>query len=146
MKSLIRVVPLLLALACARAEKPAADMPAAAAATGISLADLAGTWNMATRREGSDSVLVTFQLVATGTESGWNLQFPGRDPVPLRVLAVDGDSVVTEAGPYASTVRKDVQVTTRTVMRLANGALAGRTVATYTDGQTLQLTTEGTRQ
>ena len=71
---------------------------------------------------------------------------PGRDPVPLKVLAVDGDSVATEAGPYASAVRKDVQVTTRTVMRLVNGAVVGRTVATYTDGQVLQLTTEGTRQ
>lgn len=148
MRFLARLAPVLLIVACAKAEKPAADAPAAAPAmaVGIALGDVAGTWNMTARREGSDSVLVAFQLTATASDSGWSLSFAGRDPVPMRVVAVAGDSVVTEAGPYESAVRKGTQVSTRTVMRLVNGALAGTTVAAYSTGDTLHLTTGGTRQ
>jgi hypothetical protein len=42
-------------------------------------------------------------------------------PVPVRVVAVAGDSIVTDAGPYQSFVRKGVRVTTRTVSRLQSG-------------------------
>jgi hypothetical protein len=144
MRPIAKLIPLLALAACAKAEKPAPDAPAAAAPT-VSLQDLAGTWNMQTFRAGSDSVLVSYQLVATGTESGWSINFPGRDPVPLRVLAVAGDSVMSEAGPYESAVRSGVQVTTRSVMRRSGDKLVGTTVATYSDGQELQLRTEGTR-
>lgn len=148
MRTIARALPLLLVVACAKAEKPAADAPAGtpAASAGISLQDMAGTWSMKTTAEGSDSVLVTFQLNATSSESGWTLSFPGRDPVPVRVLAVAGDSVVTESGPYESMLRKGVQVTTRTVMRLSHGALTGSTVASYSTGDELRLKTQGMRQ
>jgi hypothetical protein len=38
--------------------------------------------------------------------------------MPVRVVLVDGDSVVAEAGPFESALRPDVMVTTRTVARL----------------------------
>jgi hypothetical protein len=147
MRTIAGGLSLLLVVACAKADKPAADAPASppAATAGISLQDLAGTWSMKTMAEGSDSVLVAYQLTATGTESGWTLNFPGRDPLPMRVLAVAGDSVVTESGPYESVLRKGVQVTTRTVMRLSHGALAGTTVASYSTGEELRLRTVGLR-
>jgi hypothetical protein len=65
----------------------------------------------------------------------------------VRVLAVDADSVVTEAGPYESVLRKGVQVTTTTVTRYQNGALVGTTTARYSAGpdSVLQLRFEGTR-
>ena len=134
-------------------EQPAPDAAAAAPAAPaapapISLADVAGTWNMRTMPESSDSVLVTFQLVASADASGWTLNFPNRKPLPMRVVAVSGDSIVTEAGPYESVLRKGVQVTTHQVMRLQDGMLMGTTIARYaTSGpdSVLHLRAAGTR-
>ncbi len=75
--------------------------------------------------------------------------FPNQRPLPMRIVALAGDSLVSEAGPYASVCRSGVQVSTRSVLRLQGGRLVGRTVARYpTTGpdSVLQLRTEGTRQ
>lgn len=129
---------------------PAADTTAAVAAPpAISLADVAGTWVVTAKAEGTDSVLVTTELMATGDTNGWMQHLPGRDPIPMRVVLVDADSIVTETGPYESVLRPGVQVTTRGVMRLQDGRLVGTTVATYTGGTgepVVRLTTEGTRK
>jgi hypothetical protein len=115
---------------------------------GISLADLAGTWNVRSTLDGSDKV-ITYDLVATSDGSGWSLNFPGRDPIPARVVATEGDSIVWEAGPFESAIRKGVQVkTSRVVARLQDGKLVGRTTAHYeTTGadSVATLTIEGTR-
>lgn len=143
------MVAAFLLTACAKAEKPpAADAaPPAPPQASVTVADFTGTWKMQTRREGTDSVLVRFDLVAGSTENDWSLRFEGRDPVPMRVVAIGGDSVVSEAGPYASAVRKGKQVTTRTTLRLDGQTLKGMTVATYDSGpdSVLNLVTEGTR-
>lgn len=97
----------------------------------ISLADVAGTWNVRSTVEGDENTMVTYDMVATADRSGWSLNFPGRPPIPLRVVAVEGDSVVTEAGPFESVLRKGVQVRTRVVGRLQDGKLVGTTVARY---------------
>jgi hypothetical protein len=79
-----------------------------------------------------DSTLVLHELVATPERSGWTLNFPNRAPIPVRVVHVAGDSIVTEAGPYLSVLREgNVQVTTRGVYRLRSGRLYGNTVARY---------------
>jgi hypothetical protein len=115
----------------------------------ISLADVAGTWTVRSMAEGSDSVLVTTTMVATADTTGWTITLPGRaKPVPSRVVAVSGDSIVTEAGPYESVLRKGVQVTTQSVMRLRDGKLVGTTVAHYKTAaadSVVRLRTEGTR-
>jgi hypothetical protein len=116
----------------------------------FSAADIAGTWNMRAIKEGTDSVLVSYQMVATGNTEGWQFKFPDRnDPIPVRVLAIEGDSVVTEAGPYPSVLRQGVQVTTHNVMRLQNGMLVGRTEAHYSGMSTADslvfIRQEGTR-
>jgi hypothetical protein len=137
--------------------RPAADQPAAdttasvapPAPAPIALADLAGTWEMKTMAEGSDSVLVTSELMATADTTGWMQHFAGRDPIPMRVITVDGDSVVTETGPFESVLRRGVQVTTHSVMRLQDGRLVGTTIARYaTSGpdSVVRLRTEGTRR
>jgi hypothetical protein len=105
-------------------ETPAAPAP-------IALADVAGKWSMRTMTESGDSTLVTYELVATGDTSGWSLNFPKRKPVPIRVVAVAGDSIVTEAGPFESVLRKGIKVTTNSVFRLQNDKLAGTTIAHY---------------
>lgn len=118
-------------VACGGGEEMPADEPAAAMATPLAFADLAGTWNMQTMGETSDSVLVTFTINATADANGWTMTFPGRDPIPLMV-AVDGDSLIMDAGPYASALRPDSAMTTlRSVSRLENGMLMGAFVAHY---------------
>jgi hypothetical protein len=139
---------------CAKPEQQAAkDSTATSLAAGatpapISLAAVAGKWTVRTMPANSDSVLLTFEMVATGDPSGWTFNFPNRAPIPVRVLATEGDSIVTEAGPYESALRKGVQVSTHSVMRLQDGNLVGNTVAHYsTSGadSVLNLRTHGTR-
>ena len=136
-------------------QAPAAEAPAAAPETPaappapapIALADLAGKWNMRTMPENSDSTLISWEMVATGDTTGWVSHFPKRKPVAVRV-AVGGDSIVLESGPYESVLRKGVQVTTHTVDRLQDGKLVGTTTAHYkTTGpdSVRQLRVEGTR-
>jgi hypothetical protein len=115
----------------------------------ISLAEVAGTWTVRSMAEGSDSVLVTTTMVATADTAGWTITLPGRaKPVPSRVVEVAGDSITTESGPYESVLRKGVQVTTHSVMRLKDGKLVGMTVAHYATtaaDSVVRLRTEGTR-
>ncbi|MGH7525848.1 MAG: hypothetical protein ACREMX_04005 [Gemmatimonadales bacterium] len=138
---------------CAKTEdRPATDSAAVAATAAppatLSLADVAGKWTVRATNEAGDSI-VTYVMTATADTSGWTFTFPKRKPVPVRVVAVDGDSVVTEAGPYESVLRKGVQVTTRNVTRLQGGKLVGTTKATYAGGgadSVLMARTEGTRE
>ena len=140
---------LVLLAACAKPEQKAADSGAAmgAGATSIAIADVAGKWAMKTMAQGSDSVLVSYEMVAGADANGWSFNFPQRELIPIRVLAVAGDSIVTEAGPYPSVLRKGVQVNSHSVLRLQDGKLEGITVATYSSGPdpVITLRTEGTR-
>ena len=134
-------------------EEPAVDAtaaapPAPAAPAPIALADFAGKWSVRSMSESGDSTLVTYELVASGDTSGWSLTFPKRKPVPMRVVAVAGDSIVTEAGPFESVLRKGIKVTTHSVLRLQDGKLVGTTLAHYqTTGpdSVRNLRLEGTR-
>jgi hypothetical protein len=111
------------------AAAPAAQAAPAAAAT-ISLADVAGKWKVRTADE-SGSHPVETVLIATADTSGWTATAPKRKPEPVRVVAVAGDSIVTEQGPRESFILKGVQVTTRNVSRLQDGKLVGVTEAHY---------------
>jgi glucose/arabinose dehydrogenase len=133
---------LALLVACEKPrEQPAADTSMAAgpepapapAAAPISLADLAGTWAMRVMPEGSDSTILTYELTASADGSSWTFNFPNRKPVPASVRA-EGDSVLVEAGPYESALRKGVQVTTKSVFRVQDGKLEGKVVAHYASG------------
>ena len=108
---------------------PAPQAAPAPAAT-ISLADIAGKWKMRTTDE-SGGHPVEVVLNATADSSGWTITAPKRKPVPLRVVAVAGDSIVTESVPYESFILKGVQVTTRNVSRLQDGKLVGVNEAHY---------------
>ena len=111
-------------MADATAAEPAAPAP-------IALADVAGKWTVNVKPEGKDSSVLTFEMVATSDTSGWVFNFPKKKPVPVRVIAIDGDSIVTEAGPFDSNLRKGAKVTTRTVNRLEDGKMVGLTTARY---------------
>ena len=120
---------------------------ATAEAGTILLRHLAGTWRIrSTDQDGSNPIET--EVNAKADTSGWTMTGPDRKPIPVRVIAAAGDSLVTEAGPYGSFVRKGVQVTTRTVYRLQGDKLIGMTEARYKVGSrdsVAQRRTEGTR-
>jgi hypothetical protein len=127
-----------LLIACAKTEEKPADTataaaapaPAPAPAPALSLASLAGKWTQVAKAEGTDSVLVTGELNATADASGWTMSLPGRPNIPLTVKA-DGDSVIVDAGPFESVLRKGVQVTNHGVYRMQGDKLVGKTIAHY---------------
>ena len=114
----------------------------------IKLADVAGKWTMrSVPASGTDTTATTYVLTATSKTSGWTIKFPGRAAIPAKVT-VDGDSIMIDAGPYASVRRKGVQVTTHSVSRLQGGSLTGSTTAHYkvkTPDSVLTLNTNGSR-
>jgi hypothetical protein len=140
-------------IGCAKSDQPAADTTPAAATPApapapIALADVAGKWNVKGTNETGDSTLVTYVFTATGDTSGWTITFPGRKPVPVHVVAVAGDSIVIEAGPYPSMLRKGVQVRTSGPLRLQDGKLVGTVKAQYsvkTADSVRMVRTEGTK-
>ena len=131
------------------ADSAAMAAPAATEPAAITLADVAGTWNFTSKREGTDSVLVAYQIIATTDTADWKLVFTNpAKTVDMHVLNVAGDSIVTHAGPYESVIYKGATVTTHSVLRLIDGRLVGNTVARYnrtTADSVVNLMTEGTR-
>lgn len=125
-------------IGCAKSDTPA-DTAAAtqAAATPpapppLQLSDVAGKWNVTATNQAGDSTLITYVLTATPDTSGWSMKFANMaKPVPIRVLNVSGDSVTIEAGPYASQLRKGVQVWTHAVSRIKDGKIVGTSIAHY---------------
>jgi hypothetical protein len=124
---------------------------APAAATGeaatVSLRDIEGTWKIRSTDERGGNPVET-ELHATADTSKWTMVGPNKKSVPVRLVAIAGDSFVTEAGPYESFILKGVQVRTHTVNRLQGDKLVGTTEVTYKIGgrdSVAQRQTEGTR-
>jgi hypothetical protein len=130
------------------AEQATEELPAdtVAAEPTISLADVAGTWEMRSVPEtGSDTTATVYQLVASA--DGWTLMLPDRDPIEAEVTT-SGDSIVMMAGPFESVRRDGVMVTTHSVYRLEGDRLVGTVVARYETTEAdsvLRLASEGTR-
>ena len=97
---------------------------------GISLAALAGTWKLRTTDDAGKNAVESV-LTVTADTTGWTLTRPNGKVVPVHVVAVGGDSVVTDAGPYESAVRKGVQVRAHIVLRLQGDKLVGTNEARY---------------
>lgn len=110
----------------------AAQQPAAARKP----ADVAGVWDAKTLMGPNDSVVTTTVLTATADDTGWTMTFPGREqPVPVRVIAMGGDSVVTEAGPYPSILRPGQTVTSlRMISHYSGDQMTGTFAAQYASG------------
>jgi hypothetical protein len=124
----------------------AAPAPAPAPAA-VALSDFAGEWSIKATTEKGDNV-VDFRLNAGADSTAWTFTFAKRKPIPVRITARGGDSLVLEAGPYESVLRKGVQVTTNNVLHLQGGKLTGTTVAHYKTNKpdsVVNLTVEGTR-
>lgn len=129
------------------AEEATDELPAdtVAAAPTISLADIAGTWNMRSVPETGDTTATVFQLQATA--DGITLFLPDRDPIE-GVVTTSGDRIMVDAGPFESVRRAGVMVTTNAEYWLEGDRLMGSTVAHYVTTEAdsvLRLRTEGTR-
>ena len=114
-----------------RTAEAAAAEPTPVAKNPVTLADVAGRWRMKATNARGDSLTV-YELNATRDTSGWTITFPNRPPLPLQIVAVGGDSIVTETGPYPSVLRSTVAVRSlRSVNRLEGNRLVGAFVARY---------------
>lgn len=139
----------LLLLGCeSEPAEEATELPAdtVAAAPTISLADIAGTWNMRYVPESGDTTAVTNSQIQV-TADGWMLLLADRDPVE-GVVTISGDSILVVEGPYESIRRDGIMVTTNSVYRLEGDRLVGTVVAHYPtsdDDSVLVLRSEGTR-
>lgn len=156
MRRLAMLIAVTLVVGCAKKEDEAnvpADTarmaPAPAAPAALSLADVKGTWNVKVMPEGKDTVLTTYQLWASEDTTAWKMKFDNRaDTIQVHVLNVAGDSIVMHVGPYKSALRKNVMVTTHSVVRMQDGKLMGKSVAHYavsTPDSVVNIRTEATR-
>jgi hypothetical protein len=122
----------------------------AAAAKPLTLGDVAGTWKVEVSLAHNDSIVNAHTLWATADTTGWKMLFDGRsDTIPVRVLGIAGDSVMTVFGPYSSALRKDVKVVTNHNFHVQGNSLTGNLVAHYsvtTADSVVQLRSRGTRQ
>ena len=127
--ALLLVLPMM--LACAPAEEaPMADTTAMTTEAPVPM-NYAGNWTVNSMPEGRDTVLVTYDMVATNDQSGWSITLPGRETQTLRIVSISGDSVVSELGPFQSVLRPNVMVTTHTTLRPEGDRLVGTTIARY---------------
>lgn len=131
--------------------KPAAHHPAAPAAqhaVASSKPTIAGAWaieNTVKTAAGKDTV-VTSLLTATADTNGWVTHLAGRGPIRTRVVAMGGDSAVTEAGPFQSVARPGQTVTTHQTLHFKDDAVWGTIEARYSNGEVVKGTVKGTRR
>ena len=97
------------------------------------------TWDSKSMVGPKDSVVATSVLAATADGKGWTLKLPNRDPIPVRVVATGGDSMVTEAGPFPSILKPGETVTTlHTVGHIRRNKMTGTFEAHYASGDVLK--------
>lgn len=132
MRKAFMILAGLVVVGCARGEEEVvADSPAAAAMpVPLSFTDFAGRWSIQLLGDMSDSVLATYELNATADGASWTLTPSGSEPIPVRA-AVEGDSLLIDAGPYKTSAPANVDVTTHGVSRLEGGMLVGTFVSQY---------------
>ncbi|NUQ13405.1 MAG: hypothetical protein HUU26_13920 [Gemmatimonadaceae bacterium] len=123
MRTAAAVLAVALFTACAPKEEAPPPPPA-----GPTLADFAGTWNVASVLEGTPD---TVRSTMTGTADGtWTMSLEGRPNIAV-TASVSGDSLVGQSAEYESVLRPGVMVSVRTASVLSNGMLVGNLVATY---------------
>ena len=137
--------------ACSTKDTPPADTTAAmpAPAPAMSASAVSGMWNVNVMPMGKDTVVTSYTLNATDTAS-WKFVFAGRtDTVTMKVTGMSGDTLLSEAGPFASGVQKGKQVSVKSKSWLQDGKLMSLVDAHY-DGtpadSVVKLRSEGTRQ
>jgi hypothetical protein len=94
----------------------------------------------------NDSVLIIFALTIAADGKSATMGFFNQAPVPARTIAVGGDSMVTEAGPYKGILRPWESVRSlRSVAHFKGDTMRGTFEAVYAKGDTVKGRTEATR-
>ena len=138
----------LAATAAAQARPVMKRAAAPAAAAGLKPADVAGTWTMQNNVKnaaGQDTV-VSSELSVSPDAKTWVTHLAGRDPVPTRVVAMGGDSVVTESGPFKSVARAGQTVLTHETFHFKGNDAWGTIEARYSNHSIVKGTIKGTRK
>jgi hypothetical protein len=125
-------------VAAAAPQKPASN-------GSVTAATFRGTWEGKSMMGPSDSIVTTFAIIVSADGGTWMLQLPNRDLLPMRIATIGGDSVVAEAGPYASVLRPGESVTTRMTGHLNGHLLAGTFEGHYAAGAVARGKTLATR-
>jgi hypothetical protein len=108
--------------------------------------DAAGVWNNKFKIGPKDSVIATVLITVSDDAKTWIMKFSDRPPIPVRVVATGGDSVVTDAGPYPSTKRPGQSVTLlHSVSHFKGDHMNGTFQAYYSGGLVVEGKTEATR-
>jgi hypothetical protein len=106
----------------------------------------AGVWNNKFMIGAKDSVIGTVVITVSDDEKTWIMKFSDRPPIPVRVVATGGDSVMTDAGPYPSTKRPGQSVTLlHSVSHFKGDHMTGTFEAHYSGGLVVEGKTEATR-
>ena len=120
----------LLVVACAKKEQPAADTSAPAPPpppppASLTAADVAGTWNGTSKREG-DTATVAFTFKSTSDSTG-TITFPKTKTTVEFHTKLDADSVISTSKPYSDpTLPKGTpKVTFHAVGRMKDGKMTG---------------------
>ena len=105
-------------------------------AAAITWSDLAGEWDGKSVRGNSDSVITTFKTTFASDES-ITITFPKRKPIPSKLVAIAGDSVVIETDKYDSITRPGHTTSVRMTLHVQNHKMWGPFHATFDDGKSL---------
>jgi hypothetical protein len=151
MRRILALCTVVAVVACAKNEQ-AADTTAAAAPPpppppALTAADLTGTWDMKTMAMDRDTVLTTGTMTSTGAADGWTMTLgSSKTPIPVRIVSMGGDSVVSETGQFSSALRRGQKVSIHSIQRLRDGKLTGVVHAKYANGDTATFRIESTKR
>ncbi|HYK83446.1 MAG TPA: hypothetical protein VEU55_09925 [Gemmatimonadales bacterium] len=107
---------------------------------------VAGAWIGKSTIGPNDSVAVIYVLRFGADGKSATLLFPNRAPIPTRIVAVGGDSIVTEAGPYPSILRAGQTVKSlRNILHVKADTMTGTFEATYANGDVVKGKTKAKR-
>lgn len=123
-----------------------AQNAASAPQTSLKLSDVAGTWEGKSMLGPNDSVFNTWGLKATASRKGWTTKRANGAVFPVRIIAVGGDSIVYEAGPYPSALRPGQTTTTRVIGHFDGDKMTGTWEAHYKSGDVARGKVEATRK
>jgi hypothetical protein len=105
-----------------------------------------GTWKGKSMVGPKDSVVFEYLLTIDADAMSATIMFNNHDPIPARIIAVAGDSIVTEAGPYAGILRPGQMVKSlRTVAHYKGNDMWGTFEATYQNGDVVKGKTQARR-
>jgi hypothetical protein len=105
-----------------------------------------GSWNAKTMMGVKDSVVTTYTFTVAPDGKSATLKFPDRNALASRIVAMAGDSIVTETGPYPSVLRAGQTVKLlRNVSHVKGDEMWGTFEAKYSNGDVTKGKTQATR-